>query len=239
MSYDISPTPQYITIFLTFIGLIVFMLIANKKVKKFNHKRVESRFQVLMEVMFEYFEDIVSSMLGPERVRAFTPLAITIFLSILITNAASIVLLKEGAFLNPLYTFTWSLSMGAFWSFYAIWKTGLLSFIKNAFIGEVTFMAPIETLGFIIKPLSLGIRLMGNITAGAIIMMLVYEAPAMVATSIGGGSGIIVGVLSGVVVVPVGAALSAYFSLFGPFIQATVFTYITLANIASLLPEEE
>lgn len=224
----------YRTVFIIFGLMIIAIWAVHFMLKRADPLKVTGLFQNLIEIVFEFFEDMVEGMLGKERVNGFTPLAATLFISIFLTNSASLFLLREGAFVNPFYTFTWSIMMAVFWTGYSIYKTGLFSFIKRGLIGEFWPMAPIETLSYFIKPISLGMRLMGNITAGAIIMIVVWKLPFILVSVIGGA-----GYLSGLLVIPLGAAFMAYFVLFGPFIQATVFTYLTLANIAGVLPEEE
>lgn len=230
-------TEQYYTVY--FVLAITFVIIfwADRKIRKMDPLNVSGVAQNLIEIVSEFFSDIVRSMLGEEHVRGFTPMVIVMFVSIFLTNMSSLFLLKEGAYTNPVYTFTWSMSMAVFWSFYAIKKTGVFKFFKNAFVGEFAPMAPIETIGFLIKPVSLGIRLMGNITAGAFIMGIIYMIPQLVLNLV--GTNIITVPVFGVIGAGIGALFASYFSIFGPFIQAIVFTYLTLANIAGLLPQEE
>ncbi len=75
--------------------------------------------------------------------------------------------------------------------------------------------------------LSLGIRLFGNSFAGYCIMTLIYGAMG----SIGGGFALIASPL----IMPF---LHAYFDLFSGFIQALVFTMITMMDLAQEAPEE-
>lgn len=211
-----------------------------KKIKKYDALKITSKFQNILEIIFSFFESMVKDMLGEKYVRKFTPLVMIMFMSIFITNASSLFLFKEGAYLNAFYTFAWSLSLFLFWTFYGLYKLGVIKFIKTAFIGEFWPMAFLETIGYVIKPVSLGIRLMGNITAGTVIMTMIWSLPTIIMSALPASvlNTTLVGLL-GVAGVPLAAILTIYFSLFGPFIQATVFTYLSLSNIASVLPEEE
>ena len=76
--------------------------------------------------------------------------------------------------------------------------------------------------------LSLGIRLFGNSFAGYCIMTLIYGAMS----NIGNGFGLIASPF----IMPF---LHAYFDLFSGFIQALVFTMITMMDLAQEAPEED
>jgi F-type H+-transporting ATPase subunit a len=76
----------------------------------------------------------------------------------------------------------------------------------------VPMMLPFNLLEYIIRPLSLCLRLFGNILGGFIIMLLIEKA------------------LPVPLVVP--AALSVYFDFFDGLIQAVVFTFLTTLFVA-------
>jgi F-type H+-transporting ATPase subunit a len=83
---------------------------------------------------------------------------------------------------------------------------GLKGWAKNLF-HPVPMMLPFNLLEYIIRPVSLCLRLFGNILGGYIIMLLVELAMPVP------------------VVIPV--ALSLYFDFFDGLIQAVVFTFLT------------
>jgi F-type H+-transporting ATPase subunit a len=95
-------------------------------------------------------------------------------------------------------------------------------------------MAPLELVSQLAKPISLMFRMFGNIVAGFIIMGLIWSIPPMImemSTSMG--------IITTPFMIIIGAGLAFYFSIFGPFIQATVFSYLTLSNFGQFLNEEE
>ena len=225
--------PQTFTVLLSFGLLIIMLAFMSKIIKKSNPLKITSNKQNLIELFFAFFEGIVEDIVGKKYIKKFTPLAITIFTSILLTNIAGLVGLKEGAFANPMYTFTWSISMFLFWNIYGIHVIGIKAFLGD-FIKPFAFMLPLEIIGFLTKPISMGFRLFGNISAGAVFMMLFWMIPeAILSMSTG------LGVILAPIFITLGSVLSFYFSLFGPIIQALVFTYLTMVNIASLVGEEK
>jgi F-type H+-transporting ATPase subunit a len=88
---------------------------------------------------------------------------------------------------------------------------GLKGWVKNLF-QPVPMMLPFNLLEYIIRPVSLCLRLFGNILGGYIIMLLVEQA------------------LPIPLIVP--AALSLYFDFFDGLIQAVVFTFLTTLFVA-------
>ncbi|MDR1899896.1 MAG: F0F1 ATP synthase subunit A [Treponema sp.] len=88
---------------------------------------------------------------------------------------------------------------------------GPVGWVKNL-LKPVPMMLPFNLLEYIIRPLSLCLRLFGNILGGFIIMLLVEKA------------------LPVPVLVPV--ALSVYFDFFDGLIQAVVFTFLTTLFVA-------
>lgn len=89
---------------------------------------------------------------------------------------------------------------------------GLLGWLKS-FLQPVAFMLPFNILEYGIKPLSLSLRLFGNIL-GAFIMMQLIE-----------------------MIIPVGVPpiFGLYFDLFDGLIQAVVFTYLSTIFIAEAI----
>lgn len=223
--------PQTRSVILGFLIVFILMFMMNRFIKKSDPLRINSNNQNLVELFFDFFESIVRDIVGESYVPKLTPLAITIFTTILITNIAGLFALREGALLNPTYTFTWSISMFIFWNLYGIKVIGIKAFLGD-FVKPFAFMLPLEIIGFLTKPISMGFRLVGNITAGSVFMLLFWMVPEALQEMSN------FGILAVPVFVYLGSFLSFYFSLFGPIIQALVFTYLTMVNIGTLVNEE-
>lgn len=224
---------QYLVIYGVFILMMIVMVLVARYLKKANPLKIEKNGQNIIEWFFKYFEDITGSVLGDKYIHEFTPLVITIFVSILLTNIVGCIGLSEGAKFNPFYTFTWSISLFFFWNIYGIYKIGVKGFFHE-FVANSVVLMPIEIIGFFVKPLSMGLRLFGNITAGAILIGIVWSVPEVLAQI-----SEVAGIASLPIVVGLGVVLTGFFGLFGPFIQATVFTYLTLVNISTFTQEHE
>ncbi|AEF80193.1 F0F1 ATP synthase subunit A [Leadbettera azotonutricia] len=94
---------------------------------------------------------------------------------------------------------------------------GPIGWLKNL-LNPVPMMLPFNLLEYIIRPLSLCLRLFGNILGGFIIMLLVEKALPIPA------------------IVP--AVLSVYFDFFDGLIQAVVFTFLTTLFVAEAVETE-
>ncbi len=221
-------TRPFISVLLAFLIVAIIMMFFNTKLKKQKGVEVTSKWIVLIEMFFAYFSNIVEETVGETYVEKFTPLAMTMFLSIFIGNAIVLIGFQEAA-TDIMFPLSWTLFMFLFWNGYGIYKIGIKSFV-GGFFSPVWWMFPLEIIGFLTKPLTLMIRMFGNICSGFIMMGIFWSIPAAIS-----GLG---GVLSLAFVIPIGAGLSFYFSLFAPFIQATVFTYLVLVNLGLLINEE-
>ncbi len=223
---------SYNTVFAVFIIFAISMIILGFVIKKFNPMKIENNTQNIVEIIFSFFEKSVEDMVGKEYVKTFTPLAMTIFITIFITNIAGLVGQTEGAFGNPFYTLTWSFAMFFVWNIYGAYKVGVLTYLKDIF--TPLWMSPLEIIGILTKPISMGFRLFGNITAGAFLMLLWWMLPETIMGALG-----LIGIIPALLLTYAGTFLSIYFSLFGPFIQALVFTFLTLVNLGIIIELKE
>ncbi|MFV0289056.1 MAG: F0F1 ATP synthase subunit A [Mycoplasmatales bacterium] len=212
----------------TVVGIIAIYF--GVKIKQNDDILIKSKWLAFIEIFFDYFSAIVESTIGEENVKKFTPLAMTMFLTIFIGNILTLIGFQESA-TDINFPLAWALSMFIFWNIYGIYKIGIGSFFKD-FFKPMWWMFPLEIIGFVTKPLTLFIRMFGNITSGFIMMGIFWTLPEMIHSMSGA-----LGIASLAIFVPVGAMLSFYFSVFAPFIQATVFTYLVLVNLGLLINE--
>lgn len=103
--------------------------------------------------------------------------------------------------------------------FTGIKSQGILGYLKG-YVDPNPLFLPINLIGELATPISLGLRLFGNILSGAVIMGLVYS-------------------ILGWMAVGVAPALHCYFDIFSGFIQTLVFCTLTTVFIAGKLPDEE
>lgn len=163
--------------------------------------------------------------LGEEDGRKMTPMLCTFFFFILGLNLMGLIPLFSTATANISVTAALALITLSFMIFGAIYKNGLIGFIKT-FIPHgipwpvLIILTPIEFAGMFIKAFALTIRLFANMLAGHIV---IFSLLGLVVTF-------------GAAATPaVGLALGIYFlELFVAFLQAYIFTLLSAMFIGQM-----
>ena len=124
------------------------------------------------------------------RVAPFVlPLAVTIFVFILVSNWLAVFPLQYGGAdgaAAELYkapasdiNFVLALALFVFVCYHAagVWRRGIIGHPVKVIKGHVAFLAPINIVEELAKPISLALRLFGNIFAGGILVALIAMFP--------------------------------------------------------------
>jgi len=144
-----------------------------------------SRFQALVEMFVETFRDLVCGVLGEKNGRRYLPYVGSLFLFILLSNLMGIVPFLRSP--TSVYQTTFALAICTFLyvQFTAVRRNGLLRYLFHMAgepKGEGLFMTafmwvigivlllPLHILGELIKPISLSLRLFGNILGEDILL---------------------------------------------------------------------
>lgn len=169
---DLSFTNSALYMVIATFLIIVFMLFATRK-----KSLVPSRIQVVAESVYNFILDIIRSSVGTEGEKFF-PLVFSLFSFILLSNFLGMTPYSFTATAQIAVTFT--LAMIAFLTItiFAIARNGFFGFL-HMFLpsGVPMWMAPaifaIEFLSFMIRPLTLSVRLFANIVAGHVLLKVV------------------------------------------------------------------
>lgn len=172
-------------------------------------RRLELRpgkIQNLAEMLVEGFTGIVKSIMGEANL-GFTPYIATLFLLIFFSN-----ILGVFGFRTPTsdinVTLGYALVTVFSIHFFALKAKGF-EYLKG-FFQPLFFLAPINIIGELARPVSLSMRLFGNMLGGSVIMALI----------------------SGAVALFVPAVASLYFDLFSGILQAFIFTMLSMVFIS-------
>lgn len=175
-----------------------------------------SKPQVLIEMLYSFFEDFVRDTLGKNNLR-FTPYIVTLFLFIWTCNMIGLIPIP--GMMEPTRNLNVPLGLGfmavILVHITAIRHKGLINWFKG-FAEPLAFLAPLNIVGELSKAISISFRLFGNILGGAIIMLVVSS-------------------LVKFVMLPIG--LNLFFGLFVGTIQAFVFTMLALTYIGVEIAE--
>ncbi len=178
-----------------------------------------SRLQMFWEWVYEALANYFGNIIGPKG-RDFVPLLGTFFLYILFMN----LLVMLPGFSSPTARLGVTASLGVV-AFFAVQYYGFkhqgTKYLMH-FVGYPLWLAPlniiIHVIGELSRPLSLSVRLFGNIFGEDAMVMQFLFLSALVASYI-------------YIPVPF-QLLMVVFAIFGGFVQALVFTSLTAAYLA-------
>jgi F-type H+-transporting ATPase subunit a len=215
-SIDINET--VIISWITMAALIIASILLTRRLKK-----VPRGAQVFLEAGIEFLNNFAGEHFG-RRAGIYGPYIGTVFLFLLLANiipAFSPLSIPVLGIEPPLVikppardiNFTAALALVSILLVLigGLRARGLKGWCRQL-LQPVPLMLPFNLLEYIIRPLSLCLRLFGNILGGFIIMLLIEKA------------------LPVPLVIP--AALSVYFDFFDGLIQAVVFTFLTTLFVA-------
>lgn len=179
----------------------------------------ESKKQIISETIYGFFKGIVTDNMG-EKFQHFIPIIGTIMIYILGQNLVGLVGLKPA---TSSFSTTLGLGLVAFTiiNVNAIRTGGLKGYLKS-YVKPMPFLLPITLLERVILPISLALRLFGNILAATVVMSLLYGALLSITHFTA-------------LVLPI--PFHAYFDIFDGGIQAVIFTFLTMIQI-KLMQEE-
>jgi F-type H+-transporting ATPase subunit a len=195
---------QWIIILLTAVLSILF----TKNLKKIPDKK-----QTMLEIFVDTANNMVRQNMG-DNYMGFVPFIGSLMVYLVFMNIV------------PLFGFraptedisvTLGIALVTFFiiQFYTIKKIGLLHYFTG-FSKPIAALTPINVIERVMLPVSLCLRLFGNITAGAVIMELLYEA---------------LGHLSWIAQLAIPVPIHFYFDLFDGVLQMIIFVMLTMINI--------
>lgn len=193
--------------------LIMLFIIAVACIIRVNLKGPEETpgmLQSFAEIAIEMLENMVTGIMGSNAGRFMNYIG-TIFIFILLSNISGIFGLR-----SPTADFGVTLPLGLL-TFVIVQYQNVKNNKFGAFTNlfqPVPFLFPINLIGEIAAPFSLGLRLFGNILSGTVIVALYY------------------GMVPILFKIGIPAALHVYFDLFSGCIQAYVFCMLTMVYIS-------
>lgn len=212
-SFKIGSFPVEIGIEIIVQWVIILILGILAYVLTKNLKRVPDKKQTILETLYDFIKDLIVQNMGNEYL-SFIPYIGTLILFLVFMNLTGLIGIKP-----PTQSISVTSAL-ALISFLVIQATAIK---KNGFghylIGYAhpyAAMLPLNILERFILPVTLSLRLFGNMVAAVILIDLVYAALSSVGwlAQIG---------------IPV--ALHGYFDLFDGLLQAYVFSLLTMINL--------
>lgn len=205
-------TTTHISLLIICVGLILFAVAVRLKLKDTDGK--PGALQNVAELIVELLDGMVEGSMG-KKGNPYRNYLGTLFIFLLISNLSGLLGLRP-----PTADYGVTLGLGLITFFIVQWNN-----IRYNKFGAFTdlfkplpFLFPINLIGEIATPISLSLRLFGNVLAGTVIMGLIY------------------GLLSQVAYLWPGV-LHAYFDIFSGAIQAYVFCMLTMVFVGNKIPD--
>jgi len=219
------------TVLSTAIAAAIVIALAFFLRAKVTSSGVPSGVQLFWEAITIQMRDQIEGAIGMRIAPFVLPLAVTIFVFILICNWLSVLPLQYSTsagqptelLSSPAadINFVLALALFVFFGYHAagIWRRGIIGHPIKVLKGHVAILAPINLVEEIAKPISLSLRLFGNIFAGGILVSLIA--------------------LLGPWVMWAPNAIWKSFDLFVGAIQAFIFSILTILYFSQAMELEE
>ncbi|MDO4935761.1 MAG: F0F1 ATP synthase subunit A [Phascolarctobacterium sp.] len=207
----INMQTMYMTWLSMAIVFVIFMLAAK------NVKMVPSGIQNVMEFFIDFLRNLMKDQLGEDGAKKMAPFVITLFMFIFIANELG---LSPQVFMpihfewtsptndiNTCFALSITVALGVY--VVGVARKGIGHF--KHFISPSPAFLPLHLLDEVTKPLTMALRLFGNILAGEILLGVLYQLSPWIIPE-----------------------FWVMFSLFIGFLQAFIFTMLTLTSYATV-----
>ena len=179
LAIDMSITNSVATMIAGALLLVIFLAATARR------EIVPNRGQAVVEALYNIIDRVlVGPILGPEG-RPYVPYLFTLFMVILTLNLMSVVLaVGNVAGLSLTFAVTSQLAVTATLAVLTFFSVFILGFVKHGpkFVTlfapsgmpkfMLVFMIPIEMLSYFVRPVTLAMRLFGNMLGGHVVMSL-------------------------------------------------------------------
>ena len=208
IDYDFSINTTHVAMLIVSVFIIIMAIIARVKISRVDASDTPGMFQNAVELIVEMLTTMTDGIMG-KNANKFVNYISTVFIFIIISNISGLFGLRP-----PTADYGVTLALGLI-TFVLIQFNGIKkNKIKHftALFQPIWFLFPINLIGEFAVPLSLSLRLFGNVMSGTVLMGLVYD-------------------LLGPYTVAYPALLHAYFDLFSGCIKAYVFSMLTMVYV--------
>ena len=225
---DIVVTQTVATLIAVSLFLIIISLVIKSRLKK-----RPGGFQVVVEKLVSMLYGLVEDTMGKHNVK-FAPYIGTLFLSSIFGTLLGMTQIFRSATADLSVTLAWAIVTSVLVWFFNIKNFGFKAWLKG-FTEPIIVMTPMNIVSEIAQPISMAFRHFGNVAGGSVLTSLIYGALASLSSLV---FGLIPGMISEIPFFQVGipAVLSIYFDLFSGFVQALVFSLLTMVYVGAACP---
>lgn len=199
-------------VFILILGIVAYALTRNLKLKP-------TKTQAAVENIYQSMRDFIVGTMG-EEYKSFVPYIGTLMIYMTTLNWAGVLGLKPPTS-DVSTTAAFAIVTFVVVNVNAIKKNGLISYGKGYFHPFVP-MLPLNILERVMLPVTLALRLFGNMFAAVVLVDLIYSALGSISVFAKFGIPIFV---------------HGYFDLFDGILQTVVFSMLTMINIKTIAEE--
>ncbi|MEZ5003224.1 MAG: F0F1 ATP synthase subunit A [Chitinophagales bacterium] len=233
--YDFSLTKNVVSMIIVFIFL-TWMFFAIRKLYQKNEGNAPSGIQSFVEPVFAFIQDEVSKPILGNKWEKYQPFLMSVFFFILGLNLFGQIPFFGNSNVTGHISVTIALALFTalvvnlsgnkhYWE-HILWMPGVPAFVK-------VILTPVELLGVILKPMTLFIRLFGNLSAGHMVIVIFVSLIFI----FGQAGESLTGSISGIALsVPLTMFMLAL-ELLVAFLQAFVFTILSAVYIGAAVEE--
>lgn len=162
------------TLYMSWLTMIIVMLIVFVATSK--RSLIPSGLQNIVEMIIDWLGGLMESNMGPEGRRVMLPFIITLFLYILVGNELGLLPQVGVHFTSPTndinVAFGLSIMVAGATYLIGVARNGL-GYFKH-FLKPFPVFLPLNIIEEIAKPVTMALRLFGNILAGEILLIVLY-----------------------------------------------------------------
>jgi len=213
---EIGITTSHISLVFVLMTLFVFAIFANRAIRKADPNKAPGKFLNVVELIVQLLDNMTKSEMGKTYGPRYASYVGSLFIFLVVSNLSGLLGLRPP---TADYGCTFGLAVITFVLIhYAGFKHQKFGHITDLF--KPIFLSPINIIGEFATPVSMSLRLFGNILSGTVLMGLIYGLLPKLFTLFWPG------------------ALHIYFDVFSGAIQAYVFTMLTMVFVSSNFAEE-
>ena len=230
----------------TYTWLVMVILAAITFAASRNLQLVPRGLQNFLEVILEQFMQMIDDVMGHEG-RRYLPLLATLGLFILTGNLMSLVPGLAGPTGNLNTTAACAIVVFVAYHWIGARKQGLVAYLKH-FAGPVPLalkplMFVIEIISHLARPLSLTLRLFGNMVGGHILLAVIFllmGLDGLIGWALSGSAvGAVVGGIGGAITIVFTVGFLYPLKILVAFLQAFIFVMLTMLYISGAIEEAE
>lgn len=217
-----SLSPNIRSSILITVILVIFILVVNRKLKNHDATKTPTGIVLIAELLVDMINNFTKDIMGKSW-KKYAAYILTLAMFLFFANISGLLGLYPPT-ANVAITVSLGLVTFAMIQYSGFKNNGFKNYLKSL-ADPSPLMLPLNIIGEIVVPFSLGFRLFGNILSGSILLALIY--------------GMFEAMNIGLVAPFVTPIFHAVFDIFFGLIQTAVFIILTMVFISSKMPEEE